>query len=70
MARDTPWKRASGAAFWGGRRHYWRILARDISASFLPNQQVLSFLHELRGRTMPAYHTKPAADGGAGAARQ
>jgi hypothetical protein len=24
--------------------------------------------HELRGRTMPAYHIKPAADGAAGAA--
>jgi hypothetical protein len=26
----------------------------------MSNQQVLSFLHELRSRTMPAYHTKPA----------
>jgi hypothetical protein len=34
----------------------------------MSNQQVLSFLHELRGRTMSAYHTKPAADAGASAA--
>ena len=43
---------------------------RYDESKYMSNQQVLSFLHELRGRTMPAYHTKPAADGGAGAARQ
>jgi hypothetical protein len=33
----------------------------------IPNRQVLDFLHELRGRTMPAYHTRPAGEGGTGA---
>src|SRR5262249_52911194 len=37
---------------------------------YMSTQRVLSFLHELRGRPMPAYPPKPAADGGAGAGRQ
>jgi hypothetical protein len=28
----------------------------------MSNRQVLGFLHELRGRTMPAYHTRPAGE--------
>ena len=41
---------------------------RYDESKYMSNQQVLSFLHELRGRTMPAYHTKPATDGAASAA--
>jgi hypothetical protein len=43
--------------------HYDRYDERK----YMSNRQVLDFLHELRGRTMPAYHTRPAGEGGTGA---
>jgi len=30
-------------------------------SKYMSNQEILGFLAELRGRTMPAYHTRPAS---------
>jgi hypothetical protein len=35
---------------------------RYDQGKYMSNRQVLGFLHELRGRTMPAYHTRPAGE--------
>src|SRR5262245_50729517 len=35
---------------------------RYDQGKYMSNRQVLGFLHELRGRTMPAYHARPAGE--------
>jgi hypothetical protein len=35
---------------------------RYDQGKYMSNRQVLGFLHELRGRTMAAYHTRPAGE--------
>jgi hypothetical protein len=37
-----------------------RSIFHRQEAVVMSNRQVLGFLHELRGRTMPVYHTRPA----------